>query len=138
MRRTSLDARLRVGNPPAWTVSNARFAVEYIITPGFCQKCGGVRGVYRHGHWATLTATNIWRSFLDYGDIWSIEVGDELLCKQDLVMQDDGERAFTAGRRYFVQSKHPIANPPYIELVDDQGDPHGIDGADLLRFFSRR
>lgn len=75
---------------------------------------------------------------LDHLEIWSTNVGDELHCSRDVVMEDGGEVAFTAGRRYRVQSVHPIANPPFIRVIDDQGEPHGLGAADLSKYFLRR
>jgi hypothetical protein len=62
---------------------------------------------------------------LDDSDIWAISPGDELRCGRDLVMDDSGVIAFTAGRSYRVQSTHPIAQPPLLRVVDDQGESHG-------------
>jgi hypothetical protein len=74
---------------------------------------------------------------LDDSDIWAISPGDELRCGRDLVMDDSGVIAFTAGRSYRVQSTHPIAQPPLLRVVDDQGESHGLSAADLAEYFVR-
>jgi hypothetical protein len=52
-------------------------------------------------------------------------------------MDDSGVIAFTAGRSYRVQSTHPIAQPPLLRVVDDQGESHGLSAADLAEYFVR-
>lgn len=67
--------------------------------------------------------------------IWSLNTGALLRAAKDLVMADDGERAFTAGVAYRVKSMHPIANPAYVILVNDQGHDHKLYGEHVRQYF---
>lgn len=69
--------------------------------------------------------------------IWSITSGTVLKCVKDLVMEDGGEVAFKAGLAYRVTSMHPIADPPYVKLTDEQGCSHGLEAVDIRNYFSR-
>lgn len=70
--------------------------------------------------------------------IWSLNPGTSLTAAKDLVMEDDNERAFTAGKRYHVKSTHPIAEPAYVVLIDDQGDDHKLYGCHVREYFGAR
>ena len=67
--------------------------------------------------------------------IWSLTTGMLLAATKDLVMEDNKERAFTSGKRYRVKSMHPIADPSYVILVDDQGEDHKMTGEHIREFF---
>lgn len=69
--------------------------------------------------------------------VWSIPSGSVLVCVHDLVMESTGEVAYTAGRRYSVESMHPIADPPFVRTLDDQGQSHALWAADLRACFTR-
>lgn len=68
--------------------------------------------------------------------IWNLPTGSRLACIQSVVMTDDQIVAFTAGRIYFVESMHPIADPAYVRLTNDQGEPHKMTGEHIRQFFS--
>ena len=70
--------------------------------------------------------------------VWSIPSGSVLMCAQDLVMEGTGEVAYTAGRSYRVESMHPIADPPFVRTLDNQGHSHALRAADLRDYFGRR
>ena len=67
--------------------------------------------------------------------IWSLGTGTPLLATKDLIMEDDHQRAFTAGNTYRVKSMHPIANPAYVVVVDDQGDNHRLNAEHVREYF---
>lgn len=67
--------------------------------------------------------------------VWSIPSGSVLMCAHDLVMDDTGEVAFTAGRSYRVESMHPIADPPFVRTLDNQGHLHALRAAELRDYF---
>lgn len=67
--------------------------------------------------------------------IWSLNTGTVLKAAKDLVMVDDGGRAFTAGMTYRVKSMHPIAEPAYVVVVDDQGHDHKLNGDHVREYF---
>ena len=67
--------------------------------------------------------------------IWSLGAGRLLTATKDLVMEDTNERSFTAGKTYRVKSMHPIAEPAYVVLVDDQGADHKMEGEHIREFF---
>ncbi len=69
--------------------------------------------------------------------IWSIPTGSFLTCARDLVMQGTTEVACTAGRIYKVDSMHPIADPPFLRIRDDQGQLHTLEAGDLREYFGR-
>lgn len=69
--------------------------------------------------------------------VWSIPSGSVLMCAHDLVMEGTGEVAYTAGRSYRVESMHPVADPPFVKTLDDQGQLHALRGADLRVYFRR-
>lgn len=70
--------------------------------------------------------------------IWDTPVGTVLTCIRSVVMVD-GERevAFTEGRKYTVKAMNPIADPAYIELINDQGGPHKMEGEHVRKYFKR-
>lgn len=67
--------------------------------------------------------------------IWSLGTGRLMKATKDLVMEDTYERSFTAGKTYRVKSMHPIAEPAYVVLVDDQGHDHKMAGEHIREFF---
>ena len=69
--------------------------------------------------------------------VWSIPSGSVLTCSRDLVMEATGEVAYTASRSYKVESMHPIADPPFVRTLDNQGQPHALRAADLRDYFGR-
>ena len=69
--------------------------------------------------------------------VWSIPSGSVLMCAQDLVMEGTGEVAYTAGRSYRVESMHPIADPPFVKTLDDQGQLHALRAGDLRDYFGK-
>jgi len=69
--------------------------------------------------------------------IWDTPAGMTLTCVESVVMEDNQEVAFTKGREYSVQSMHPIAEPAYIRLTNDQGEPHKMAGEHIRRYFRR-
>ena len=70
--------------------------------------------------------------------IWSLNSGDVLMATRDLLMEGSGERAFTEGKTYVVVSMHPIADPPRVRVIDDQGKLHWLYGEHLRRSFYSR
>ena len=69
--------------------------------------------------------------------VWSIPSGSVLMCAQDLVMEGTGEVAYTAGRSYRVESMHPIADPPFVKTLDNQGQSHALRAGDLRDYFGK-
>ena len=67
--------------------------------------------------------------------IWGLGTGRLLTATKDLRMEGTGERAFAAGKTYRVKSMHPIAEPAYVVLVNDQGDDHKMAGEHIREFF---
>lgn len=67
--------------------------------------------------------------------IWGLGTGSALLASKDLVMEDDQQRAFTAGTTYRVKSMHPIAEPAYVIVVDDQGEDHKLNAEHVREYF---
>lgn len=67
--------------------------------------------------------------------IWSINHGDLLTATKDLLMRETGERSFTAGKTYRVKSMHPLAETPYVILINDQGEDHRMEGRHVRWFF---
>lgn len=78
-------------------------------------------------------------SSLDDRLIWGIEPGDRLRAILTLRMEDDpvGEPVFTAGNTYAVQSVHPIADPAFVRVLDDQGVEHSLLGEHVRAWFTR-
>ena len=68
--------------------------------------------------------------------IWSLGTGRAITATKDLVMDNTGERAFTAGVTYCVKSMRPIADPPYVVLIDDQGEDHRMEAEHLREWFA--
>lgn len=69
--------------------------------------------------------------------IWRIPTGTRLTCTKSVVMTEDQTEAFTAGQVYVVESMHPIAEPAYLRLTNNQGESHKIAGEHLHQFFNR-
>ena len=69
--------------------------------------------------------------------VWSIPTGSLLTCMRDVVMTGTGEVAYAAGRNYKVESMHPIADPPFVRTLDDQGNLHALRADDLRNYFGR-
>lgn len=69
--------------------------------------------------------------------VWSIPSGSVLMCAQDLVMEGTCEVAYTAGRSYRVESMHPIADPPFVKTLDNQGQSHALRAGDLRDYFGK-
>jgi len=67
--------------------------------------------------------------------VWSLASGTVLKAAKDLVMEDTHERSFTAGKQYRVKSMHPISEPAFLVMVDDQGHDHKMNGAHVREFF---
>ena len=67
--------------------------------------------------------------------IWNIPTGSRLLCIKSVVMEDDQVEAFTAGQPYVVVSMHPIAEPSYVRLTNNQGQTHKMAGEHIRQFF---
>lgn len=70
--------------------------------------------------------------------VWDTPTGAVLVCKKSVVMTDDQVEAFTAGKEYTVDSMHPIAEPAYIRLTNNQGESHMLNGEHIRQFFRRR
>ncbi|MFO1305376.1 MAG: hypothetical protein U1F54_16740 [Burkholderiales bacterium] len=70
--------------------------------------------------------------------VWSLDRGATIIAVRELIMEFDGRRAFTTGRRYQVAAVYPIADPAAISVADDQGNPHRLSGADLREYFGLR
>lgn len=69
--------------------------------------------------------------------IWGIPSGTLLTCAKSVAMKDDGTIAFTAGKKYAVVSMHPIAEPAFVSLLDDQGVSHKMTGDHVAEYFNR-
>ena len=69
--------------------------------------------------------------------VWSIPSGSILACAHDLVMEGTGEVAYTAGRSYKVESMHPVADPPFVKTLDNQGQSHALRAGDLRDYFGK-
>ncbi len=69
--------------------------------------------------------------------VWSIPSGAVLSCCDDLVMEGSGEVAFSRGVSYRVVSMHPIADPPFVMLINDQRQRHRLQACDLRQYFGR-
>lgn len=67
--------------------------------------------------------------------IWDLPTGSRLTCAKSVVMTDDQAEAFTAGRMYVVESMHPIAEPAYVRLTNNQGASHKMTGEHIRQFF---
>lgn len=67
--------------------------------------------------------------------IWALPTGSHLTCTKSVVMTDDQSEAFTAGQVYVVESMHPIAEPSYIRLTNNQGESHKMAGEHIRQFF---
>lgn len=70
--------------------------------------------------------------------IWDLDAGAVLKAKQDIRMEDPPrEQAFTEGREYPVVSMHPIADPPFVQLHNDQGRLHRMHAEHIRKWFER-
>lgn len=67
--------------------------------------------------------------------VYSLEPGMVLVAKKDLIMEDDGTRAFTTGVAYHVEDVHPLSDPPMIYTIDDDGHRHGLPGSRIREYF---
>jgi hypothetical protein len=67
--------------------------------------------------------------------IWDLPTGARLTCIRSVVMADDQIEAFTVGRVYLVASMHPIAEPAYVRLTNNQGESHKMAGEHIRQFF---
>lgn len=67
--------------------------------------------------------------------IWSISAGNQLKCKKDLVMVDDGITAFRKGIIYRVKSVHRICDPARILVINEQSEDHYLYAEHLREFF---
>lgn len=67
--------------------------------------------------------------------VWSLTEGSTLTCRRSMVMQDGGEVAFSAGQAYRVSSMHPIADPPFVRVLDNQGHSHILTAEHLRGYF---
>lgn len=68
--------------------------------------------------------------------VWSIPSGTLLTCIKSVVMEDDQAEAFTVGKSYAVASVHPIAEPSYVRLTNNQGESHKMTGEHIRQFFN--
>lgn len=67
--------------------------------------------------------------------VWDTPSGTSLTCTKSVRMEGTDEVAFTEGIVYRVASMHPIADPAYVKLLDDQGQVHRMEGSDLREYF---
>lgn len=72
--------------------------------------------------------------FTQYHPIWALETGDVLIARRNLHMEGSGEQIFTEGKRYPVNSMHPLADPPFVKVRDDSGNENMIQ-PDFLKNF---
>ena len=68
--------------------------------------------------------------------IWSIPTGARLTCIKSVVMEDDQTEAFTTGQSYMMESMHPIAEPAFVRLTNNQGESHKMTGEHIRQFFN--
>lgn len=52
-----------------------------------------------------------------------------------MIMESNGDIAFEAGQLYRVSSMHPLADPPYIKVIDEQGCGHRLEANDVRNYF---
>lgn len=69
--------------------------------------------------------------------VWGLTGGSRLRCVKDLVMEGSGEVAFKEGAVYSIDSMHPIHNPPFVRLMNDQHQTHRLEPDDLRTYFER-
>ena len=69
--------------------------------------------------------------------VWGFASGSKLTATTDMLMEDSGDRAFTAGQSYRVDSMHPLAHPAFVRVKDDQGVSHKLHAEDLRTYFGR-
>jgi hypothetical protein len=50
------------------------------------------------------------------------------------MVTDSGDLCFTCGRVNLVDTMHPIADPPFVRVMNDQGHKHGLEVSDLRQF----
>lgn len=70
--------------------------------------------------------------------IWSLGSGSRITATKDLIMADTDERAFTAGVIYTISTMHPIAEPAYVVVIDDQRHAHRLEAEDIREYFATR
>lgn len=70
--------------------------------------------------------------------VWDTPSGYVLTCNKTLCMEETQVQVFTEGKRYRVESMHPIAIPAYVKVIDDQGELHMLDGSHLREWFNRK
>lgn len=68
--------------------------------------------------------------------IWATPSGTVLTCTKSFVMRD-GEVTFTEGLQYKVQSMHPLAEPAFVQMINDEGESHRMYGEQIRDFFKR-
>jgi hypothetical protein len=76
----------------------------------------------------------------DMRAVWDTPAGSVLVAKTTLYMEGDAEdrpAVITAGKAYRVTSMHPIADPPFVKLIDDHGTEHTFHGDHLRAWFNR-
>ncbi|MGV5287504.1 hypothetical protein ACV4WX_32320, partial [Pseudomonas aeruginosa] len=56
--------------------------------------------------------------------VWDTPSGYVLTCNKTLCMEETQVQVFTEGKRYRVESMHPIAIPAFVKVIDDQGELH--------------
>lgn len=67
--------------------------------------------------------------------IWSLNAGTTLQAKKDMFMEDDEEHVFTQGKRYYVESMHPIAEPAYVVVKNDHSERHRFYADHIREYF---
>lgn len=67
--------------------------------------------------------------------VWSLHTGRKITASRDLLMEGSGERTFTNGKTYVIESMHPIVEPPFVRVRNDQGDIHALTAEDLRNYF---
>lgn len=67
--------------------------------------------------------------------IWRLTDGTRLTCAKSVVMEHDQTEAFTVGQVYVVASVHPIAEPAFVRLTNNQGESHKMSGEHIRQFF---
>lgn len=67
--------------------------------------------------------------------VWGLHTGRTIKASRDLVMEGSGERTFTTGKTYLIESMHPIAEPPFVRVKNDQGESHALTAEDLRTYF---
>jgi hypothetical protein len=70
--------------------------------------------------------------------VWDLEPGSILVATQTLHQDHDPAepRRFTAGQGYAVKSVHPLADPPAVKVINDQGQDNWLTGEHILAWFT--